>query len=211
MRGAIFLLATAVSAGTVLAGAAPVTAEWMGPAARAESPAAAAESDAALRPLVESVLERLQTADAVAAAKWATATRTGQPPSIDDPAREAEVYDSMAAAGNDMGLPEAWVRQVFHGQIEANKTVQRGLHTRWRFDPGTAPATPPDLSAVRPVIDRLNGEILRRLAAHRGELSGPGCAGRLAAAAFPVLTSGRADALHQAALVRASIALCAAP
>ncbi|WP_169814333.1 gamma subclass chorismate mutase AroQ [Nocardia mexicana] len=179
------------------------------PPATAETADSAAPSP--LGGLVELVLERLNTADAVAAAKWATAARTGQPPVVDDPAREAEVYDSMAAAGGGLGLPEPWVRQVFYGQIEANKMVQRGLQTWWRFDPGSVPATPPDLSAVRPVIDRVNGEILRQLAAHRGELAGPECAERLAAAVFPVLTSGRADALHQAALVRASVVLCPAP
>ncbi|GAB2698784.1 gamma subclass chorismate mutase AroQ [Nocardia thraciensis] len=207
-RGATLVLAFAVSFGTALAAASPVSADRVPSAAgeTADSPA-----PAPLGGLVELVLERLNTADAVAAAKWAIAARTGQPPVVDDPAREAEVYDSMAAAGDGLGLPESWVRQVFYGQIEANKVVQRGLQARWRFDPGSAPATPSDLSAVRPVIDRVNGAMLRQLAAHRGELDGPACVERLAAAVFPVLTSGRADALHQAALVRAAVALCPAP
>lgn len=202
MRGTVFALAVALSVGAVAVEALPVTGERTLPVAAAEAPGAA------LDPLVHLVLERLNTADAVAAAKWTTATRTGQPPVIDDPAREADVYDSMATAGARLDLPEPWVRQVFQGQIEANKLVQRGLHTEWRLLPAAAPTTSPDLAAVRPVIDRVNGEILRELAAARAALSGPACAQRLAAAAAPVVTSGDVDALHAAALARASAALC---
>lgn len=164
-----------------------------------------------LRTLVELALRRLNTADAVAAAKWATAQRTGEPPVVDDPAREAQVYESMAAAGARSGLPQSWVRQVFRGQIEANKTVQHGLLARWRFDPASAPAPgTSELASVRPVIDEVNDEILAQLAAHRGVLEGSDCAERVAAAAFSVLTSGAADALHSAALVRAAVSLCPA-
>ncbi|WP_280316801.1 gamma subclass chorismate mutase AroQ [Nocardia wallacei] len=202
LRGTVFALAVALSIGVAAVGASPMIGERTLPVAAAEAP------DAALDPLVHLMLERLRTADAVAAAKWSTATRTGQPPVIDDPAREAEVYDSMAAAGARLDLPESWVRQVFQGQIEANKLVQRGRHAEWRFRPGAAPVTSPDLTAVRPVIDRVNGEILGELAAARAALSGPACAPRLAAAVAPVVTSGDVDALHAAALARASAALC---
>ncbi|WP_435824752.1 hypothetical protein [Nocardia beijingensis] len=67
------------------------------------------------------MVERLNTADAVAAAKWVAAGERGAEPAIDDPVREAEVYDAMAGLGHDRALPENWVRQVFFGQIEANK------------------------------------------------------------------------------------------
>ncbi|WP_433729418.1 gamma subclass chorismate mutase AroQ [Nocardia sp. CA-129566] len=166
------------------------------------------DDDPSLDRIVALVTERLDTADAVAAAKWATAAQNGGEPSIDDPVREAQVYDAMARLGTERGLPEAWIRQVFFGQIEANKIVQRGLVTRWRFDPAEVPSTPPDLAAVRPVIDRVNVEIVDQLALRRAELTGPDCAERLAPSVFGVLTSGRADALHQAALVRAAAALC---
>ncbi|MBF6173547.1 chorismate mutase [Nocardia blacklockiae] len=201
MRGAVLALTVALSFGAVSAATLPVT-----PVATAEVPAE--HTAAPLADLVELVLARLNTADAVAAAKWVAAGRTGQPPVIDDPGREAEVYDSMAAAGADLGLPEPWVRQVFLGQIEANKIVQRGLHTWWRFDASTVPATPPDLAAVRPVIDRVNGDILRQLAARRAELTSADCPRQVAAAAVPVVAAGRADALHGTALVRAAAALC---
>ncbi|PXX62991.1 chorismate mutase [Nocardia tenerifensis] len=159
--------------------------------------------------LVALVVERLDTGDAVAAAKWVSAARTGTEPTIDDPAREAVVYDSMARLGADRDLPENWVRQVFAGQIESNKIVQRGLITRWRFDQAAAPGSAPDLTVVRPVIDRVNVEIVDQLAARRAELTAPDCAERLAGSVFGVFGAGNTDALHQAALVRAAAALCA--
>ncbi|MFC9435857.1 chorismate mutase [Nocardia sp. NPDC057030] len=159
--------------------------------------------------LVALVLERLDTGDAVAAAKWVSAAQTGTEPTIDDPAREAVVYDSMARLGAQLGLPEGWVRQVFAGQIESNKIVQRGLITRWRFDPAAAPGSAPDLASVRPVIDRVNAGIVDQLAARRAELTAPDCAERLAYSVFEVFGAGNTDALHQAALVRAAAALCA--
>ncbi|MBF6328664.1 gamma subclass chorismate mutase AroQ [Nocardia transvalensis] len=207
MRVRALLLAVAVSFGVTSVEVLPMTSDRLAPVARAEAgePGRVAEG---LDRLVGLVLQRLETGDAVAAAKWATAQASGSEPVIDDPAREAEVYDSMARAGAELGLPGGWVRQVFLGQIEASKMVQHGLIARWRFDPATVPTTPPNLAAVRPVIDRVNGEILRELAAHRAELSGSHCVVRLASSVFPMLTSGRADSLHQAALVRATAALC---
>ncbi|WP_157186997.1 gamma subclass chorismate mutase AroQ [Nocardia vinacea] len=172
-----------------------------------DSRAQTLDDDPALDRIVALVIERLDTADAVAAAKWATAAQNGGQPSIDDPEREAQVYDAMVRLGGDRGLPESWIHQVFYGQIEANKIVQRGLVARWRFDPAAAPSTPPDLASVRPVIDRVNVEIVDQLALRRAALTGPNCVLRLAPPVFGVLASGR-DALHQAALVRAAAALC---
>ena len=168
----------------------------------ATAPRANSEPAEPLSPLVELTLDRLMTADAVAAAKW------GTPSPIDDPAREAQVYDAMSALGAQEGLPTDWVRAVFSGQIEANKIVQRGLHSWWRFDPGSAPVSKPDLTAVRPEIDAINAAIIDQLAEHRDELAGPACAVGLSRSVFGVVTSGRADALHQAALVRAAASLC---
>ncbi|WP_327111298.1 gamma subclass chorismate mutase AroQ [Nocardia sp. NBC_01730] len=172
--------------------------------------ASASPGDEPMDRLVALVVERLDTADVVAAAKWAAANERGIEPTIDDPAREAEVYDAMARFGNSRDLPENRVRQVFFGQIEANKTVQRGLMVRWRFDPAAAPSTPADLVSVRPIIDRVNIEILDELAAHRAELTAPDCAERLARSVFGVFAAGKSDALHQAALVRAAASLCPA-
>ncbi|WP_084524981.1 gamma subclass chorismate mutase AroQ [Nocardia vaccinii] len=204
MRTSVLMVAAAVAIGVMSVEVVPMTIDPAVSAARAQAPADAApvSSD----PLIALLLERLNTADAVIAAKWVGAH--GQHPVIDDPVREQVVYDSMSRAGAALGLPESWVRQVFAGQIEANKMVQRGLLARWRLDPGSAPRTSPDLTAVRPTIDRVNGEILRQLAQRRAELRGPTCAERLSTGVFGVFTSGRSDALHQMALVRAAAAVC---
>ncbi|MGK8521377.1 hypothetical protein ACRS6B_07365 [Nocardia asteroides] len=120
------------------------------------------------------------------------------------------MYDAMARLGNGRELPENWVRQVFFGQIEASKTVQRGLMLRWRFDPAAAPTAPEELASVRPIIDRVNVEILDELAARRAELTAPDCPVRLARSVFGVFGTGRGDTLHRAALVRAAVSLCPA-
>ncbi|MBF6220961.1 gamma subclass chorismate mutase AroQ [Nocardia abscessus] len=172
--------------------------------------AGASPADGSLDRLVALVVERLDTADAVAAAKWAAAGEHGVQPAIDDPAREAEVYDAMARLGNSRDLPENWVRQVFLGQIEAHKTVQRGLMLRWRFDPAAAPEATAGLASVRPAIDRVNVEILDQLATRRAQLTAPDCAERLARSVFGVFTTGGGDPLHRAALVRAAASLCPA-
>lgn len=112
----------------------------------------------------------------------------------------------MARLGAAHGLPENWVRKVFLGQIEASKTVQYGLIARWRFDPAAAPATPPDLTDVRPTIDRLNTAIIDQLAEHRVELAAPDCMERLAHGVFAHFAT--ADPLHRLALIRAASALC---
>ncbi|MEU2010917.1 hypothetical protein ABZ529_18685, partial [Nocardia sp. NPDC019302] len=54
--------------------------------------AGAAPAEPSLDRLVALVAERLDTADAVAAAKWVAAGERGIEPAIDDPVREAEVY-----------------------------------------------------------------------------------------------------------------------
>ncbi|WP_155980703.1 chorismate mutase [Nocardia sp. CNY236] len=177
----------------------------MAPAMRPDSAKVSAVGGSLDR-LVALVVERLDTADVVAAAKWAAGDQ-GEPV-IDDPVREAEVYDAVArlARGND--LPESWVRQAFFGQIEANKTVQRGLILRWRWDRTTAPTTPTDLGSVRPVIDRVNAEILEHMVVCRAELTAPDCLERLARIVFGVFATGRGDTLHRIALLRAVAALC---
>ncbi|WP_169816091.1 gamma subclass chorismate mutase AroQ [Nocardia miyunensis] len=202
MRTSVLMMAAAI--GLMSLEVVPMTIDPAVSAARAQAPADAAP--ASPDPLIDLLLERLNTADAVIAAKWVGAR--GQYPAIDDPIREQQVYDSMSRAGAALGLPEDWVRQVFAGQIEANKMVQRGLLARWRLDPGSAPRTSPDLGAVRPIIDRVNAQILRQLAQRRAELRGPNCAEQLSTGVFGVFAGGRSDALHQAALVRAAASVC---
>ncbi|APA98968.1 Chorismate mutase [Nocardia seriolae] len=168
---------------------------------------ASADTPGSLDRLVTLLAERLDTADTVAAAKWATAERDGDRPVIDDPAREATIYDAMTRLGAQHGLPAPWVRQIFEGQIEANKIVQRGLVTQWEHGV-PAPAPSMELAAVRPVIDRVNGEIIDELASKQAELADPSCPVRLTRSVLAATGTRHGDPLHQAALVRASIPLC---
>lgn len=166
---------------------------------------AAAQDPGSLNELVELLSERIATADTVAAVKWADAQRTGQEPVVDDPEREARIYDTMGRLGAERSLPGSWVRGVFQDQIEANKLVQRGLMTEWRYGLAVSATPAQDLASVRPVIDRLNIAIMDELATRQTALAAPDCTAKLAGT---VVAGAHGDALHQAALVRASTALC---
>ncbi|NKR26227.1 chorismate mutase [Rhodococcus hoagii] len=174
----------------------------VGTATAAAASSAPPSSD--LVPLVSAVSERLSIADAVAAAKWGT----GKP--IDDPAREAEVLRAVAEQARGQGLDPARVTQIFRDQIEASKDVQRGLFAYWGVVPQAVPEPRPDLAAVRPVLDRLNAEIVTRTDEERHVLAGPRCLSDLVAGAAEVVGAERPDALHQAGLVRALRSVCGA-
>ena len=155
-----------------------------------------------LEPIAQAVSLRLATADAVAAAKW------GTPSPIDDPAREAQVLGAVATQAADEGLSAGRVQQIFRDQIEANKEVQRALFGWWSVAPGAAPTVRPDLTQVRPVIDRQNLDILLQLREQEAVLAGPGCVPALVDAAVAVAAEQRLDPLHQATLARALVSIC---
>ncbi|AII07417.1 chorismate mutase [Rhodococcus wratislaviensis] len=155
-----------------------------------------------LQPIALAVSLRLATADAVAAAKW------GTPSPIDDPAREAQVLGAVAAQAADEGLSAVRVQQIFRDQIEANKEVQRALFGWWSVAPGSAPTVRPDLTQVRPVIDRQNTDILLQLREQEAVLAGPDCVPALVDAAVAVAAEQRLDPLHQATLARALVSIC---
>ncbi|MEC3917943.1 gamma subclass chorismate mutase AroQ [Nocardia sp. CDC160] len=176
-------------------------------AAGAEAPTQPAGS---LDRLVSLLAERLDTADSVAAAKWTQAERDGTQPTIDDPTREAAIYADMIRLGAQQDLPATQVRQAFEAQIDANKIVQRGLVTLWNTGLSPAPSTAPDLTSVRPIIDRVNVEIIDELARDHTELAAPDCTARLIGSVLATVGTRHLDPLHQAALTRASIPLCEA-
>lgn len=155
-----------------------------------------------LEPTARAVSLRLATADAVAAAKW------GTPSPIDDPAREAQVLGAVATQADDEGLSAGRVQQIFRDQIEANKEVQRALFAWWSVAPGAAPTVRPDLTQVRPVIDRQNSDILLQLREQEAVLAGPGCVPALVDATVAVAAEQRLDPLHQATLARALVSIC---
>ncbi|AZM58121.1 chorismate mutase [Streptomyces sp. WAC 01529] len=164
---------------------------------------AATGSYGQLRPLAELSARRLAAADLVAAAKYGT----GSP--IDDPAREKQVLEAVARQARESGGdPEATVR-IFRDQIEANKVVQRELFRRWDADPSRAPKERPDLAEVREEINRINGGLVRGIAASAGARTAPYCGGVLTAAAAHTRHADRLDALHTLALGRALRSVCA--
>ena len=148
--------------------------------------------------LTDLVVERITLGDVVAAAKF------GTPAPIDDPAREQQVLDQVAAAAPGAGVDPAEATRFFRDQIEANKVVQRGLYQRWTAEPDLRPARAPDLAAeVRPRLDRLTTALLGGLRDTAGV--------RIPAASD--LAAGRTDldALHRTALEVALRSVCAPP
>lgn len=122
--------------------------------------ASAAPSVGPLGPLTDLAVRRILLGDKVAAAKFGTS----QP--IDDPAREQQVLEQVAAQSTALGLPPETSVRFFRAQIEANKVVQRGLFRYWTKHPDKQPSTRPDLAKeVRPQLDQITAEILRQLQA----------------------------------------------
>jgi chorismate mutase len=144
-------------------------------------------------------VQRIMVVDQVAAAKF------GTPAPIDDPPREQQILDSVAAASPGMGINPADSTRFFRDQIEASKVVQRGLYQLWRAHPAQRPADRPDLGKqVRPEIDRLTTDILRQLrATTAARHAGVQCAVQaLGEAAKPL------DQLHRDALEVALRSVC---
>ncbi|MEQ0563654.1 chorismate mutase [Amycolatopsis sp. NEAU-NG30] len=162
----------------------------------------ASASSTSLWHLTDLAAQRVAIADQVAAAKY------GTPSPIDDPVREQAIYDSVAARAPQLGLDPAEAVRFFHAQIEANKLVQRGLYARWTAHPAEAPTTRPDLGQIRPVIDRLNTDLLTELAATTSLREARSCPVRqLVAAGFADVVH-RFDGLHAQALAEATSATC---
>ena len=139
----------------------------------------------------------------MAAAKWGTDSP------IDDPAREQQVLDSVAAQAVQLGADPDEVRVIFRDQIEANKLVQRALFQRWTDHPEQAPTTRPDLSVVRQEINRVNTALVQALAGTAADRDAFTCRPELAFAAFQVHYEDQLDGLHTRALVRALRSICA--
>ncbi|MDS1112646.1 chorismate mutase [Gordonia westfalica] len=153
--------------------------------------------------LTNAIAGRLALADAVAASKWAS----GAP--IDDPAREQVVLDTVSQLALARNLDPAYVRNVFRDQIEASKTVQRGLFAQWRLPGQTAPPATPDLGPVRAAINEFNVAIVDELADSRDVVATLSCPPELAVSSSQSAAAARFDPLHVAALVQAGASVCA--
>ncbi|MER6734761.1 chorismate mutase [Streptomyces puniciscabiei] len=193
---AVVLTATGTAVAVPAAGTAPARSLASAPA-RASVP-----GPAALHPVVELSAERLATADLVAAAKWGTDSP------IDDPAREQQVLDSVAAQAEQLGADPDEVRLIFRDQIEANKTVQRALFQRWTEHPEQAPTTRPDLSVIRQEINRINTALVQAIADTAADREAPVCLPELVLAALQVHHEKDLDHLHTKALARSLRSVC---
>ncbi|MEV2212728.1 chorismate mutase [Streptomyces sp. NPDC050997] len=173
-------------------------------AAPAPAPVRAAVGAPGLAPLTELFAERLLLADKVAAAKYGT----DKP--IDDPVREKQILDDVAARAIGLGLDPDSVSAVFRDQIEANKLVQRGLYARWDAHPEERPTERPDLTTeVRPALDRITTHLLTALKDTEALRAGRSCAPRLSVAAVRSAHGHELDLLHLEGLGRALPSVCA--
>ncbi|WP_327395526.1 chorismate mutase [Streptomyces phaeochromogenes] len=177
--------------------------------ATAHAPAAPAPATAVrasgLGALTELFAERLLLADKVAAAKYGTESP------IDDPVRERQILDDVAARAAGLGLDPDSVTAVFRDQIEANKLVQRGLYARWDAHPDERPTERPDLAKeVRPALDLITTRLLAALQETVPVRADASCGPRLYAAATLSAYGHRLDVLHLKGLGRALPSVCTA-
>lgn len=165
-------------------------------ATQAASPVPAPD---ALKPLLETLNERLNIGDLVALTKW----DSGKP--IQDSPREAQVITNARALAAERKLDPEEVAQLIAAQMEANKLVQYGLLAHWQVA-GAAPDTPrPDLGKqIRPRLDELQTRLLQQYAEFAPYRRNPDCPVWLATARKGLAP----DALHELALVRATGELC---
>ncbi|MDO0933287.1 chorismate mutase [Streptomyces sp. DG2A-72] len=190
------MVAVCAAAALSLSGAAPA-------AAHTSTPPRAASVAPGLTALTDLFAERLLLADKVAAAKYGT----DKP--IDDPVREQQILDDVAARATGLGLDPAAVRAVFRDQIEANKLVQRGLYVRWDAHPEERPTERPDLvKEVRPQLDRITTELLTALKDTQRLRTSPSCEPRLHLAATWSAYRHELDVLHLKGLQRAVPSVC---
>ena len=165
-------------------------------------PTARADEPSPLFTLVDAAAQRLQTADDVAASKWTTGG------SIEDPPRERQVLDGVAATARDRGADVGFVQRAFRDQIDATVALEYASFSDWKLDPARAPLVAPNLAASRATIDALNRTMVTEIAGQRDSLQSDACAGLLQSARDAVVASRGLDDLHQRALWFATSSYC---
>ncbi|MCX2729791.1 chorismate mutase [Saccharopolyspora sp. NFXS83] len=185
-------IAAVVAAGLLLTGCgAPA-------APPADTPVAGADGVADLVRLAE---ERAVLSDQVAASKFGTGK------AVTDPAREAAVIDGARADATRGGVDPEWAAQVFQDQIAASTQVQNDLLRQWSEQPALRPSEKPDLTAIRPELDRIGTAIIAALKTAEPSRATPGCAKTLDQAL--ATESADLDQTHRAALDKALDSICA--
>jgi chorismate mutase len=167
------------------------------------TPLAHADDTSPLQRLVDAAAQRLETAYPVAAYKWINGG------SIEDPARVAQVLDTVGADASGRGIDAAYGRTAFENQIHATEGVEYVMFGHWKFAPGAAPAIAPDLSESRTAIDGFNKTMVVEMASQWGVLHGLDCAAELDSAKQAVVAQRGLDPLNVDALDVATETYCA--
>ena len=143
MQGLLFLLTFAWSVSAVCAD---------------DSSARFAEPAAAYETIVSLIRDRLAQMPSVAAVKWIAHAQ------VDDPAREVQVLDRVAARAEQLGLDVPATRTLFEIQIRLARELQARLHQDWARSGHCAPCeATSELTGLRERIDAINDKLLSAL------------------------------------------------
>lgn len=165
-------------------------------------PLVSADDGAPLVELIDAAVQRLQTADPVAATKWLTGA------AITDPVRVQQVLETVSTDAETAGVPGDYVTALFTDQINATEAIQYSRFSAWKLDPTTAPDSAPDLVGSRALIDGLNGRMVALIAADWPVLGAPDCPILLDAARNAVTQARQLDPLFRHALESATRSYC---
>jgi chorismate mutase len=181
-----------------VAGAAVVT------AAVALAPAASAQANnESFVTLVDVSAQRALIADDVAAFKFNTGG------SIEDPAREQVLLDTVADLSAQMDVDPTIAQAIFRDEIDGNKIVQYGLFDLWTAHPELTPTEWPDLTTViRPELDKITTELMDQIKATADLQVAKNCGEQLDAATNVVEQNRHLDRLHSQALHHALARVC---
>ncbi|MDP5009423.1 MAG: chorismate mutase [Glaciimonas sp.] len=162
-----------------------------------------AAPDEVFLPLVQSMADRLATADQVALSKWDSKG------AVYAPQREGEVIAKVKALAPNYALSSDDAADIFTDQMEANKQVQYALLNNWRRQ-GDAPTTPRQslVDDIRPILDKMQFSILQNLQDVAALRNVETCPFQVARIAGKVAYQARLDAPHLAALDRAVARIC---
>jgi|GEM_PF-558506 len=128
---------------------------------------------AKLEALKEVMAKRLGIMANVARYKWNKSLP------VEAPEREASLLDATIKRATEMGMDPDFARRVLTAQMEASKTLQRGLFKQWQATGAQTFDDVPSLADdMRPKIDALTGDLLK--AAQKAEFMLTFCSNRAA-------------------------------
>jgi chorismate mutase len=168
-------------------------------------PLAGAAEPNPLSTLVGAAVERLLTADPVAAFKWQTKA------DIEDPGRVDQVLAAVTADALAGNIDPGYVSKVFRDQINATEAIEYGRFAQWKLDPDGAPPAAPDLSSSRAQIDALNHLMVTEITTQWALLHSPECAAARGDAVGAAVEVRQLDSLYRQSLDFATRSYCQPP